>query len=329
MPGTRAQSGIIRALAALLAFLAASAVLADDALVQENPALATSEAGYGRVFGRIVMVEDGREREISAMLDVVRVRIRAAATDQTQALRVTGDGRFEWALKPGEYILQSFYYRQSLFRIWNAFTVPEPGRAAYLGNLRVIVDGRRMALEFVDAWDDEAKVREARFRDMGVEPEKALLRREAPVGSYARVASICAKGWGIECTRNFQGVEPVRPEGAYQGYPRQETRTPFFEWKPSQAEGIAYDFAIYEAFDPGLFEGRTERGRLVFYKEGLAEPRFQLEEPLPAGRRYMWSVRLRKGDLVSTWTSTSYFAFLLVAWTSGSGQWFGFEIPDR
>jgi len=43
----------------------------------------------------------------------------------------------------------------------------------------------------------------------------------------------------------------------------------------------------------------------------------------------MWSVRLRNGDTVSSWTTTSYFAFFIVGSARGSGQWYGFTTPDK
>jgi hypothetical protein len=311
--------------------LMAPAAFANEPLRPARDAAAAAEAGAGRVFGRVLVVEGGKERPVSAWTEVLRLRIRSLATGQTQVLRIEGGDGFVWPLKPGEYVIQSVLFRQSIFRLWAGFTVPESGRAAYIGDLRAIVDGQRIRIAFADTYEETLKGVEARLAEAKAEPIEARMRPERDPGSYARVTWICGPEWQLKCDRNYQGVQAVLPEGAYEGFPRQATRTPLFEWKPSQAEGVAYDLAIYDAFLPeSVLEGRRhERAGLVHYAEGLAEPRLQLDAPLAPGRKYMWSVRLRKGDVVSNWTTTSYFTFFLVGSASGSGQWYGFETPEQ
>jgi len=314
----------------LLAF-GASIAGAEEPLKPDDEAAATAEAGYGRVFGRAAVVEDGKERPISPWTEVFRVRIRSLATGQTQALRIDGDGSFVWPLKPGEYVIQSVYFRRTTARLWAVFSVPPPGRAAYIGDLRAILDRNRVGIAIADAYEEASKAAEARLTEAKSEPVKALMQREREPGSYARITWICSPEWGLQCDRNHQGVEAVLPEGASGGFPHVPTLTPLFAWKPSAAEGVAYDLAIYEAYMPESFvDGRRrERGRQVHYVEALREPRFQMEVPLPPGKSYLWSVRLRQGDTVSNWTTTSYAAFLLVVAVSGSGQWYGFETPGQ
>jgi hypothetical protein len=96
-------------------------------------------------------------------------------------------------------------------------------------------------------------------------------------------------------------------------------------------EGVTYDLVIYEAFKPELdLTGmHRERGKLIFYAEGIRDPRYQLESPLPGDAPYMWSVRLRKDDTVSTWTVTSYFVFFIVGSVRGSGKWYGSRRPNN
>jgi hypothetical protein len=107
---------------------------------------------------------------------------------------------------------------------------------------------------------------------------------------------------------------------------------PSFEWKPSTAEGVTYDIAIYESLPLTAFDSlpgaAKQRGKLAAYVEGLQEPKFQPGTPLQPNKRYFWSVRLRNGDLVSGWSTSSYFAFFIVGWATGSGDWFGFTTPD-
>lgn len=316
---------------AIAGLVATPPAFAEERLRPAGDAAAVAEADLGRVFGRVLVVEGGKERPVSAWTEVLRLRIRSLATGQTQVPRIEGDDGFVWPLKPGEYVVQSVLFRQSIFRLWAEFTVPEPGRAAYIGDLRAILDGQRVRIAFADTYEATLKGFEARLAEAKAEPLKARMRPERDPGSYARVTWICGVEWQLKCDRNTQGVQAVQPEGAYEGFPRQATRMPLFEWKPSPAEGVAYDLAIYEAFLPESFlDGwRHERAGLAYYAEGLQEPRLKLDAPLAPGRKYMWSVRLRKGDVVSNWTTTSFFTFFLIGSASGSGQWYGFETPEQ
>jgi hypothetical protein len=315
--------------AAFLGALGALSAYADE-LVLEDEATATAEAGYGRVFGRIVVIEGGKERSFSRW-DAFQVRLRSLKTDQDQPIPLGDDGNFYWQLKPGEYVIQNFNHGGSRWRFWITFTAPEPGKAAYVGHLRVTLDRKRISIEFADEYEAALQRIEPRLAKAKLEPLKALMRPEERLGSYQSVIGICAKPWALGCDGPIQGLIPAQPEGTLEGYPTTSSRTPLFEWKPSAIEGVAYDLAIYEAWTSstdflGLFR---DRGKLIFYAEGIREPRYQLESPLPADRKYMWSVRLRKGDTVSTWSGTGYFVFLIVGSVSGSGKWYGFETPAK
>lgn len=149
------------------------------------------------------------------------------------------------------------------------------------------------------------------------------------VGSYKRVVEICARAWEIECDRTYQGVAALLPEGTNEGSETTAGLTPQFEWKPSKMLGISYDVAIYESESLNLLGTIKERGKLAAYAEGLREAKFQLDKPLEPGKKYLWSVRLRQDETVSTWTTTSYFAFFIIGSARGSGQWYGFTTPDR
>jgi len=127
-------------------------------------------------------------------------------------------------------------------------------------------------------------------------------------------------------------VEPLKPAGTAQGFPVTENLTPPLEWKPSSRPGVAYDVAIFESltFKYGAAGNVPRmRGALVAYAEGLREPRYSPLAPLQPAKKYEWTVRLRDGDTVSSWSATSYFVFAIVAAASGSGQGFGFATPGR
>jgi hypothetical protein len=164
--------------------------------------------------------------------------------------------------------------------------------------------------------------------DAPAAPVKALMRPEV-IGSYKGVMDICASAWQIICDRTYHGVAALLPEGTNERSPTTADLMPQFEWKPAGLPGVSYDVAIFESESLNLLNTVKERGRLVACAEGLPEPKYQPDKPLEPGKNYLWSVRLRKGDVVSTWTTTSYFAFLIVAAVRGSGQWYAFTTPER
>ncbi len=312
------------ALLCLLAILVAACATTD--LVKEG---GERVAGYGDVFGRFIVIEDGKEANFGFMSDGLGVRIRPAKTDETQLVKVKGDGSFYWSLRPGDYVIQSLWFKGHTVRLWTSFTVPETGKAAYLGDVTMTLDHGRIRIGFADQYAVRQKHAEGK-----AEAIKGLLRPEQELGSRIEaIRPICSGYWGLSCERSPQGVVPLSPKGAQDGYPLISTLTPLFAWKPSPNEGVTYELAIYEDYLwPGYFDAplaQRERGKLIFFTEGIREAKYQLETPLQPGRKYMWSVRLRNGDTVSTWSVRSYYYFWLVGYASGSGLWFGFETPAK
>jgi len=112
-----------------------------------------------------------------------------------------------------------------------------------------------------------------------------------------------------------------------QGYPDVVDGRPQLAWKPSTAAGVTYDVAIYESLTltVDLPTAPRARGALVAYAEALPEPSFKPQQPLAPGKRYMWSVRLRNGDTVTSWSTTGYYAVI----AGGSGHWFGFATGEK
>lgn len=305
---------------------------AEDPFMPSLDAAGAPPPGYALALGRAVLVEDGEEKTFGLFRELM-LYVTSLETGQTERVRFLGEGEFAWALKPGPYVVASFGYNRLRGRIWTAFDVPEPGRAAYIGDLVLGIDTKtqRYGVAITDRYEARLAQEAGRLAAAKLEPARALMRPEERVGRYQRIGGICAAYWQLECSRTYQGVEPLQPQGTHDGFPV-VAGAPLLEWKPAKAEGITYDVAVYEALVlsgvAGLPGARYERGRLVAYAENLAEPRYALAEPLRPGRRYFWSVRLRREDAVSTWSTTSYFVFFLVGAASGSGGWFGFATPS-
>jgi hypothetical protein len=293
---------------------------------------ATAAVGYGRAFGRIVVVQDGKEKTWSTALfatDVLNLYVRSTATGRMQQMQMVGDGSFVWPLQAGDYVIVAYAdSAKGAGRLWTTFSIPQPGQAVYIGDLRIVeTTGSRYGFFVEDQYEEALKKVEPQLVEGKLEPVRGLMKFEQDVGTYNRVRGVCAQEWGITCDKQVLGVEPVLPVGALTGYPIVPDLTPLLEWKPSIWKHFTYDVAIYESLLIGAPGAPRVRGALVTYAQGLIEPRFKVSEPLEAGKNYEWSVRLRDDDTVSTWSVTNYFVFFVVGSVSSRGQWFGLSTP--
>jgi hypothetical protein len=323
----------------LVAAMLLLAACAEMPRAPADEAAATPAAGYGRAFGRIQYLDEGKELTWSASLfaDTLTVFVRSASTGQMHYMNLEGDGSFYWPLPAGEYAILGYQlYRsvsnaRSTGRLMTTFSVPQPGQAVYIGELRIETGKSRYRFGVLDRYAGTLQRVEARLADGKFPAAKGLMRLEPQPGSYKRVTGICARSWGLECDSNYQGVRPLEPEGAARGFPVAKDLTPLLAWKPSTRPEVTYDVAIYEslAFNYGAMGSvKGLRGTLVAYAEGLREPRYSAAA-LEPGKRYEWTVRVRDGDTVSSWSTTSYNFFAVVAWGRGSGQYFGLETPGK
>ena len=155
-----------------------------------------------------------------------------------------------------------------------------------------------------------------------------MLPPERP-GNYSGMLPACHARFAIECSDRFRGVPPIAPEVKTSGFPTVRTLQPEFAWKGSADAGIHYDVILYEAatYTINKVTDFYARGRLAAYAEDIAATSWRPDKPLKPGTRYFWSVRSRDGDVVSDWSTQSYFSFALVVFSSGYGQWFQFQTP--
>jgi hypothetical protein len=319
-----------------LGVIAALVVGIDPAVGEERPvgtapsAVGTSNAGAGLVFGRLRLFYKDKEVEFSRVTNRVQLFIRTQQTGEIQRKDFTGDqGKFSWSLPVGEYVIVGYQYLTVTGRLWLTFYVPDPGEANYIGDLHIMLQDGRYGWQVRDAFAEAEQDSDAGLAKEGAKAIVALMRPERRLGSYRRMTSICATvDWGIACDRTNQGVKPLSPVQSTQGFPTVDRLTPRLAWSAPFREGVTYDLAIYESISAPLLGLNHMRGPLIFYAEALPEPFYQLDTPLARGKRYEWSVRLRSGDTVSTWSTTGYFVFLIIAAASGSGNWFGFTTPD-
>ena len=320
-------------LMALMALLVAGCA---NPLVQPpNEDQANQAGNYGRAFGKLAVVEDGKPvptfNSFSFSGKPYWFFVQSLQSCQLYRMTVEDDGKFLWALPVGDYVVAAAEtVGIRTFRLWLSFTIGEPREASYVGDLDIEVNKYGFAFRVVDNYEQRAREFQPQFAKSGLTPKKGIMQAEPPLGKNTGLWSICAPKSGFPCDLRLYGVKPLAPEGTQKSYAAVSSLMPFLSWEPSPNRDFKYDLAIYESLPIGLdVPGvRKLKGRLVEYAEGLSEPKYQVQKPLKPGMKYDWSVRLREGDTVSTWTTTSYFAFLIVGWASGGGQWFGFRTPE-
>lgn len=302
-------------------------------------AASPAEPRESAVFGHVRLIENGKELTWGSLFpstDTFTLFLRPAGGGPLQYIDVPAHGHFFAFLQRGEYTVLGFELDRSgparftrTGRLMTRFAVSQPAQAFYVGALRVESRGGASRVQVLDDYDVALKRSEERIAAAKLTPAKALMWLEPPVGRYARITSICAASWAIGCDASYQGVRPLQPEGTERRYAQVKERSPLLEWAPSSKAGTTYDVAIYESlhFKHGIFgEVHGLRGTLVAYAEALAEPRY-VPPPLEPGKRYQWSVRLRDGDTVSSWSTTSHSSFIVIAGSKRSGQYFFFETP--
>jgi len=304
----------------------------------------TVAAGYGRVFGRVQYSYNGEPMELGfAKLGLARhdvtLLMRPAGVDELHYMRPEADGTFSWPLKPGNYVLigitafhsDGAFHEGTSRRYMAPITVVAPGTALYIGDIRVRASRARYSMELVDEYDETLKRMQPRLASGKFQPAKALLEPEPPAGKYKSVRPICAAFWQLTCSGVNQGVELVAPVGTGPFAPTTESLTPLLEWKPSPRKDVSYDVVIYESisFHNQLTGERVAQmlGPRVAYAEGVTESKF-VPGALAPGKKYAWSVRLRNGETVSTWSSLAFSMNLIIAASSRS-ELFSFQTPSK
>lgn len=83
------------------------------------------------------------------------------------------------------------------------------------------------------------------------------------------------------------------------------TLQPTLQWQAVPGSGVTYDLVMYE----------EEQENPLLSKEGLTEASFKVESELKPGTLYRWTVRSRKGDVISEWTKQETTVFVGVAFS--------------
>lgn len=287
--------------------------------------------GDGLVLGSVRIAKDGKLKKCSQMLQECVLVVIPLKGDSPITYNFHGDDDFTWALPPGEYLVLGYeanFAGSLTTTIRGRFAVPPDGASVYIGELLLMLKDSTTRIVLADAFEAASK----RYQDQHPENlaplRKELMVQEEEPGTWSRSRGICAEGWGITCTDNFRGVTPLRPE-KFKNFDPVDSLSPDFAWQPSTKPGVTYDFALYEVVSYSAGRRGSIAGRLVDYAQALPVASWRPLTPLPAGRRYQWSVRLREGDTVSNWSTRSHFSFFVVGFSSGWGEWFKFSTPGQ
>jgi hypothetical protein len=306
----------------------------------ESPKSAPIASEEAIVFGKLELVRDSKETKVGrisifGMGTAALVLPEAAST--ALVLHMDEQGWFAWNLKPGSYRLLGFVSQAGnktwFERVDARFDAVNDDTAVYVGHINLEINGPRHSVSIRDSETEAREEMRKRYGDT-VSPAKRLLQRGGKLGTYVGVRSVCDKEWGLQCTRELQGVTPIHPaltRGIHgTTFGRIDGASPTLKWQRAAALGVSYDVAVWEAASyrlPSQTMSDYIPGHLALYEENLVAPELTLTKPLKPKTRYFWSVRARDGDVVSSWSRAGYFTFLVVAWTSGSGEWFAFETP--
>ena len=323
----------MRRIGALIPMLALSGCLAAGALedVTEPP------QDKPLVTGSVRVIENGIAMKWPANYLAGThfwLLVLAKGARRAVSYRLGPEAEFYWALAPGDYHVLGFVKRhfnnETSGRLWAEFTVPAGAGSVYIGDLTIRLAGGAVDAEVSDDLDSNFEALARKYPRRSQTPTWSLMKMVADQGSFTDIVEGCG-GWGIDCDESFRGVTPLRPmtDGAPAG--QVANLSPTLEWIPSVGDGrIRYDVVVFEeiAFTYGLgaFASKLP-GPAVAYVQNLWAAQFTVAGPLRAGARYNWSVRLRRGDIVTVWSRYKYTGFRLPGLSRHSGPWFLFTTP--
>jgi hypothetical protein len=284
------------------------------------------------VFGRIVAQENGKR--ISLGWREFRLVILPDGSDRAFTYHPDAEGYFCWELPPGDYLLAAWTRgsgnKQTSGRIGVRFSAPKAAEPLYIGTA---------SIQFERGWNVTRVRVEDELAGVGcggaiANARTQLMTLDEP-GSFRETLPICDESWGLRCNNEHAGVVPTSPR-ASTSFPRPSGNAPRLVWEGVGADRFTYDLVVYESAewtDTGI-DPQYVPGRIALYKENFTEPSLRLGglvSTLQRDSRYFWTVRLRKGDRVSTWSTHGHFflypnsVFLSLA--SAHNQLFTFSTP--
>ena len=320
--------------------------------MESAPSLSKQQA---IVFGKVNVIVDGKPVKLttSGFKSYLTIEFRREASSTIMEYKVGETGYFFWSLPPGEYeVLGTYGFSADVGvfdsmiplaqPVWIPFTVTSGLENSYLGDLTLELNKNGQGEQHLDDHYSAAiKVFHKRYPEVESEPQNKVSKLE-PLnpGSYSKVTYLCSAVWGGSCSSGLTGVRPLYPD-RLQGAVVADM-APILRWQPSAISDVEYDVVIYEAYDSiwrkinlDLMTGkkRWRRGKLLSYAQGLTEPSFKPDVILQPNSTYLWSVRLRRGNSVSTWSQVrntqihpfTFWYFMVEQWET----WLDFTTPGK
>lgn len=305
------------------------------------PNVETAIPGQPVAFGKIDVLENGRPPKWSTGAFIertsgkFRILLIHEATSKLIHHDLENDGAVHWSLAPGTYLVAGFDWtrgsRNTSGRIRAYFTVPDGAPAIYIGTLVLSLSSGRYGIEIRDEFDDAAAALAGKMSGFAGAPIKNLMELEKESTGGARyIADICHTVWEVACGERYRGVEPLDPVMGQLSFPRVDNLHPTLKWSASDKAGVGYDIILYEAIQYETANGRAAllRGPIADYAENLPGAEYRPTHPLKPGTQYLWSVRLRKDDRISTWSTYQYDHFFILGFSRANNLFFSFKTPD-
>jgi len=291
----------------MLVLAAGCQMTADKSAIPVATTATTAEAKAGRhvVFGKATVLSSkapDRWTETSCAEDLYwtcpdsfRLILVKEGKSSPIRYRLTGDGSFAWNLSPGRYYVAEWEWQMKgepqtssiSGRIGGSFEVSADDPAIYIGDIVIAFSGSRYGVGIEDRYSASESAYRARFGDTGT-ASKSLVKIVRLAGDTSGgVSNICAKKWGVNCTKDRLGVDPASPPQHDDEFPRVDSLTPTLVWRPSTKRAVTYDVAIYEAVPYGDWpRTRYLQGELIDSAFGLATPSYAVSKPLAPDRKY-------------------------------------------
>lgn len=133
------------------------------------------------------------------------------------------------------------------------------------------------------------------------------------------------------CSTTFRALKPENPPVGDPRFVRTaESIQPTFKWSPSTEPDVRYDLIVYECVETFGKWGGIYRvpGKEIYLRENIQSTEHRIEEALKPGKKYYWSVRIRKGDKIGPWSRYDYFLFLGLGIVQANNQLFLFQTPE-
>ena len=304
-------------------------------------------AGESIAFGSVELFQDGEKKNWGMTWEGDRfciIPVLPPETSESVCYKVGKDGNFYWSLGSGEHILLGSQIhkggKSSHMRTRFLLIVPDGVSAVYAGNIQIHEKDYLYTTSIIDDYDNAVKLFNSKYPFQDAKIINRLLVVEDAPGEYDYLSSQCKGSWGVKCSSTMWNVkwsiDAVYPPTKEVHFTEDdlfiqiEEQNPRFEWEPSAKTGISYDLVIYEATKCIVTGIKTSYmpGRLTAYIEDIKTPHYQLEKTLKPDTRYLWTVRLRDENSVSSWSSFNYSNFKNIIYTTAVYRsYFGFKTP--